>query len=330
MRRFLWLPILAVAGCGGTNTTDGAQPYNRSAGSYNETPIAPGVSGFAKEIASVNAVINATEVKDAKEVNRVVGAMKRLPIPPKRLFLLGVDAKSAEWWKKPLEDAKIAPIPVVGASAEGWDKVIKSLGVSKLMSTGPKNTGVNPEGLKADQTALCASMAADGVRFVVVNTDTPLKGDKPGQIPPIWLKSNLENAKENSVVVLGWRAFAPLGEKDPTPALETEEPTALLGKSTKVRAWVSSSASAPLAKRLLEKGPIQLAVGGGIGEDKLPFVGLIEVKKSGAINARMVKLVETGLATSSLEASLWEPAPPTPTKGKPADGPTKPKGESKL
>jgi hypothetical protein len=319
MRRFLWLPTVVLApiilpGCGGTNTNDGAQAYNRS-GSYAETPIAPGVSGYANEILAVSAFINAAEVKEAAGVTRVVAGLKKLPIIPKRVFLLGATATNADWWKKPLEDAKISVVPVVGTTAEGWDKVVKTLGVGKLLSNGPKDGGVNAEGLKATQASLSSQFVAEGIRFVVVNTDTPLKADKPGSVPALWLKGAVEAAKENTVVV-GWRSLTALGEKDETPVIA--DPGAL-GKATKVVAWVSSSAVAPLAKKVLDKGPVSLAVGGGIGEDKLPHVGLIEVKKDGTLTARVAKLSDTSLATTVLEASLWAPAPKVaPPAAKPA------------
>ncbi len=304
MRRFLWLPIVALAGCGGTNTNDGAQAYNRS-NSYAETPIAPGVSGYANEILAVSAFVNAAEQKDQAGVNRVITGLKKLPIIPKRVFLLGATATNAEWWKKPLEDAKISVVPVVGTTSEGWEKVVKTLGVSKLLSNGPKDGGVNADGIASDQTKLSSQFVAEGIRFVLINTDTPLKAEKPGSVPSLWLKGAVESAKENTVVV-GWRSLTALGEKDETPVIA--EPGAL-GKATKVVAWVSSSAMAPSAKKLTDKGPVSLAVGGGIGEDKLPHVGLIEVKKDGTLTARVAKLSDTSLATTVLEASLWAPAP---------------------
>lgn len=309
MRRFCWLPILVLAGCGGTNTNDGAQAYNRS-GSYAETPIAPGVSGYANEILAVSAVVNAAEQKDQAAVNRVVAGLKKLPILPKRVFLLGTTAANVEWWKKRLEDAKISAVPVVGTTTEGWDKVVKTLGVAKLLSNGPKDGGVNADGLKTDQANLSSQFLAEGLRFVVVNTDTPLKAEKPGSVPSLWLKGAVEAAKENTVVI-GWRSLSPLGEKDETPVVA--DPGAL-GKATKVVAWVSSSASAPLAKKLTERGPVSLAVGGGVGEDKLPHIGLIEVKKDGTLSARIAKLSDTSLATTVLEASLWAPTPKAASK----------------
>lgn len=313
MRRFVWLPVVALVGCGGTNTTDGAQAYNRS-GSYAETPIAPGVSGYANEILVVNAFVNASEIKDANGVGRVVAGLKKLPIVPKRVFLLGATASNAEWWKKPLEDAKISVVPVVGSNAEGWDKVVKTLGSTKLLSNGPKDGGVNADGLKAPQTSLSSQFVAEGIRFVIVNTDTPLKTEKPGAVPGLWLKGAVEASKENTIVV-GWRSLTALGEKDETPVIAN---SGALGKATKVVAWVSSSAVAPLAKKVLEKGPVSLAVGGGIGEDKLPHVGLIEVKKDGTLTARVAKLSDTSLATTVLEASLWAPAAKSTPVAKPS------------
>jgi hypothetical protein len=321
MRRLHWLPTAVLApiilsGCGGTNTTDGAQAYNRSS-TYAETPIAPGVSGYANEILAVSAFVNAAEIKEASGVSRVVAGLKRLPIIPKRVFLLGATATNAEWWKKPLEDAKISVVPVVGTSAEGWDKVVKNLGVAKILSNGPKDGGVNPDGLKATQASLSSQFVAEGVRFVIVNTDTPLKTDKPGSLPGLWLKGAVEAAKENTVVV-GWRSLAALGEKDDTPVVAD---SGALGKATKVVAWVSSSAVAPLAKKVVDNGPISLAVGGGIGQDKLPHVGLLEIKKDGTLTARVAKLSDTSLPTTVLEAALWSPAPKATT---PAAKPAQP------
>jgi hypothetical protein len=100
--------------------------------------------------------------------------------------------------------------------------------------------------------------------------------------------------------------------------------------------FISASSKSPALSRPDEKSPYQMAVGGAIGEDRLPYIGVIEVRKNGAIYSRIEKLDVTKPAMPSLEATIWEPAgsikvdpktakdaqtPVAPTKDAPKDPP---------
>jgi hypothetical protein len=304
------LAMALVWGCGGTNTTDGVGAYNRGPGQYDQAPTStlPGAPG-AGEILAVNAFLNVSDVADAKIAGTVVEGLKKLPTPPKRVFLLGATPTSTEWFVKPLSVAKITAIPVVGPKTEGWDKVLKAYGAGKFYGNGPNGGGPNADTLTNDQSKFTSTFAFEGVRFISLNTDSPVKGSTGGAVPKLWLQSKLNEVKEKNVFLLGWRAFRPLGNEDKTPVVTTND---LIGKSSKVRGFISSSVATPNLSRPDEKSLYQLAVGGGLGEDKMPTVGVLEVRKNGAISARLVKLEITKPAKNLLEASLFDPAPAAP------------------
>lgn len=323
MRRLSWLSLLLLAGCGGTTTTDGVSQYNRAPGSdYSPTSSMMGAPS-ANEIVAVDAFLNAEEIKDVKQAGLAVDGLKKLSVPPKRVFLIGVTPTSAEWFKKPLSDAKISAVPVPGKDLKDWSKVLKTLGADKLYNNGPKASGPNADLLASDQTKFSSTAVYDGVRFFFLNTDTPLKTPKAGSIPRLWFLERQNEMKENSAVVVGYRSTVSLGEEDPTPVIST---TDYLAKNSKIRAFVSASAKAPALSRADEKTAFHMAVGGAIGEDKLPNVGVIEVRKNGALYSKIVKLDNTKApAAAKLEAALFEPAGMTKPDTRKVDtsGPTK-------
>ncbi len=301
-----WLSLVLLAGCGGTNTTDGMSQYNRGQGQDTVSPISSGQNApAANEVAAIDAFLNATEIKDAKQASLTVDGLKKLSVPPKRIFLIGATANTAEWFKKPLADAKITPIPVPGPDVKDWAKVLKTLSSDKLYSNGPSLAGPNADLLIADQSKLTSTAVYDGVRFFFLNTDTPIKGDKPGSIARLWFLARQSEMKESSAVVVGYRSVRPLGTDDPTPVISTAD---ILAKSSKIKVFVSASAKSPSLSRPDSKSAYHMAVGGAIGEDHLPFVGVIEVRKNGAIYSRITKLDVTKAPAASLEATIWEPA----------------------
>jgi hypothetical protein len=321
-----WLSLVLLAGCGGTNTTDGMSQYNRNGGQDTISPIsanqnAPG----ANEVLAVDAFLNSTEIKDAKQASLVVDGLKKLTIPPKRVFLIGATLNTAEWFKKPLSDAKINPVPIPGPDVKDWAKVLKTLGSEKLYSNGPKMAGPNIEGVTSDQSKLNSTAIYDGVRFFFLNTDTPLKTPKAGSIAKLWFLDRQAEMKENSGVVVGYRSVRSLGTEDTTPVITS---TDILAKNSKIKVFVSASAKAPALARPEGGNPYHMAVGGAMGEDKMPFIGVIEVRKNGAIYSRIEKLDVTKPGIPSLEATLWEPASaikvdPKQTKDAQTPGPSK-------
>jgi hypothetical protein len=301
-----WLSLVLLAGCGGTNTTDGMSQYNRSGSQDTISPTSSNSNApAANEVLAVDAFINATEVKDAKQAGMTVEGLKKLTVPPRRIFLIGATANTADWFKKPLADAKITPIPIPGPDVKDWSKVLKTLGSDKLYSGGPSLSGPNPDMLTVDQKNLNSTAVYDGVRFFFLNTDVPLKIPKPGSVARLWFLAKQGDMKENSGVVVGYRSLRSLGTDDTTPVISTAD---LLTKNSKIKVFVSSSAKAPSLSRPDSSSPYHMAVGGAIGEDKMPFVGVIEVRKNGAIYSRIEKLDTKKPAMPSLEATLWEPA----------------------
>lgn len=306
MRRMSWLSLVLLAGCGGTNTTDGMSQYNRSNGQDTLYPTSSNLNApSANEILAVDAILNATEIKDAKQAALTVDGLKKLTVPPKRIFLIGATLNTAEWFKKPLADAKITPVPVPGPDVKDWSKVIKALGSDKLYGNGPKLGGANVEGITSDQSKLSSTAVYDGVRFFFLNTDTPLKTPKPGSIARFWFLAKQAEMKENSGVVIGYRSIRTLGTEDDTPVISTSD---ILAKNSKIKVFVSASSKAPALARPEGGNPYHMAVGGAIGEDRMPFVGVLEIRKNGAIYSRIEKLDLTKPAMPSLEATLWEPA----------------------
>ena len=323
MRRLIWLSPLLLAGCGGTNTSDGMSQYNRAPGSDMSPTSAMNGAPAANEVVAVDAFLNIADIKDAKQASLAVDGMKKLSVPPKRVFLIGATPASADWFKKPLNDAKITPIPVPGPDIKDWTKVLKTLGADKIYSNGPNNGGANADLLAADQTKFSSTAVYDGVRFFFLNTDTPLQSAKAGAIPKMWFTNRQNEMKETSAVVVGFRSVRALGAEDPTPVIST---TDFIAKNSKIKVFVSSSAKSPALSRPDEKSAFHMAVGGAVGEDNLPHVGLIEVRKNGAIYSKIMKLDVTKPATPKLEATLFEPTGPLKLDGKKdamTAGPTK-------
>ena len=306
MRRFSWLSLVLLAGCGGTNTTDGLSQYNRGQGQDSLYPTsATQNAALANELLAVDAFLNASEIKDAKQASMTVDGLKKLPVPPKRVFLIGATVSTADWFKKPLSDAKITPIPVPGPDTKDWSKVLKTLGADKLYGNGPTMAGPNVDALASDQSKLNSTAVYDGIRFIFLNTDTPLKAEKPGSVARFWFLARQNEMKENSAVVVGYRSIRSLGTEDPTPVIST---TDILAKNSKIKVFVSTSAKSPSLSRPDQKSAYHLAVGGAMGEDRMPHVGVIEVRKNGAIYSRITRLDLTKPPVPALEATIWEPA----------------------
>jgi hypothetical protein len=315
---------MMLAGCGGTNTTDGANAYNRAPGQNDGSPTSlDRGSASANEILAVSAVINAEEVQDAKQITATVDALKKLSVPPKRVFLLGLNATNAALWRKLLATINVNPVPIIGPKSGDWKKVLKAIGAEKLYGNGPILGGPNVEGVTVDQSSETSVMVFEGIRFFAVNTDTPLKKEPKGNLPRLWLSSRIAQMKEPSAVVIGWRGLRSLGEGDETPVLGEANPELLFGKTNKVQLFVSSAAKAPLLARPDDKSIYQMSVGGAIGDDKLPKVGIIEVRKNKSINARIMNLSATAAPTNLLEAIVWDPSPSKaiakPVEGKSAE-----------
>lgn len=303
MRQYYWLSLFLLAGCGGTNTNDVTSPYNRAGGV--DSPISPMAgSPAANEIVAVDAILNAEDLKDAKQASLAVDGLKKLSVPPKRVFIIAPTATQAEWLKKPLGDAKIPAIPVPGPDTKDWAKTLKTLGADKIYSNGPKVAGPNADLLASDQTKFSSTAVYDGIRFFFLNTDTPMKAAKPGSIPRLWFLARQSEMKENSAVVIGYRAMQSLGKDDTTPVVST---TDYLAKAPKIKLYVSSSSKSPNLARPEGNPNYFMAVGGAVGEDKLPHIGLIEVRKNGAIYSKILKLDVTKAPTPKSEATLFEP-----------------------
>ena len=142
-----------------------------------------------------------------------------------------------------------------------------------------------------------------------------MKGDKPGSIARLWFLARQTEMKENSAVVVGYRSVRSLGTDDPTPVIATAD---ILTKNSKVKVFVSTSSKSPSLSRPDQKSAYHMAIGGAIGEDRLPFVGVIEVRKNGAIFSRITKLDVTKQPVASLEATIWEPTGATKVDSKTA------------
>ena len=301
-----WLSLVLLAGCGGTNTTDGmASQYNRGTGQDVVSPTSANANApAANEVVAVDAFLNATEIKDAKQASLAVDGLKKLTVPPKRIFLIGATPDTATWFKKPLSDAKITPIPIPGPDVKDWAKVLKTLSSEKLYSNGPNFGGPNPDMVPSDQSKLNSTAVYDGVRFFFLNTDTPVKTPKAGSIARLWFLSKQTEMKEPSAVVVGFRSVRALGTEDPTPVISS---TDILAKGSKVKVFVSSATKAPALSRPDDKSAYHMAVGGAMSEDKLPYIGVIEVRKNGALYSRIEKLDVTKPSMPSLEAAVFEP-----------------------
>ncbi len=267
------------------------------------TSVSPNAPA-ANEVVAVDAVLNGDDIKDAKQASLVVDGLKKLSVPPKRVFVLAATPSLADWLKKPLGDAKISAVPVPGPNVKDWDKVLKTFGADKIYNNGPKTGIPNADLLTADQTKLSSTTVYDGVRFFLVNTETPVKDAKAGSIPRMWLLGKQADMKENTAVMIGYRAAKPLGKEDPTPTISTES---YLAKGSKIKLFVSASAKTPILSRPDEGSNYQLAIGGAVGDDHLPHIGLIEVRKNGAIYSKILKLDVTKPPTAKLEATIFEP-----------------------
>jgi hypothetical protein len=299
-----WLSLILLAGCGGTNTTDGMSPYNRGTGMDQAPTSSMNGAPSANDLVAVDAFLNVEDIKDAKQATLAVDGLKKLSVPPKRIFLIAPTATSAEWFKKPLAEAKITPLPIPGPDVKDWSKVLKTLSSDKVYSNGPSNGGPNADMLAADQSKFTSTAVYDGVRFFFLNTDTPLKTPKAGSIPRLWFMAKQNEMKENSAVVIGYRSIRSLGTEDTTPVISTND---IIAKNSKIKVFVSASSKSPSLSRPDEKSIYHMAVGGAVGDDHLPHIGLIEVRKNGALTSKIVKLDVTKPGTASLTANLFEP-----------------------
>lgn len=314
MSKWCWIvPMGLVIGCGGTTTNDGSSAYNRGPGSgpsASPTGINPS-SPTQGEIQSVFAVLNGKELGDAKKCATVIDSLKRLPVAPKNVFILGASVQNGEDLRKPLKEAKISAIPIPLDKVEDWKKVLSSFGKEKLYGNGPSDALPNADQLTTDQSKLTSHFAIDGVRFVALNANAPIKGvDKPGA-PRLWLTTRLGEFKETNVILLSWNPIRSLGDGDETPAISTPD---LFGKSEKVRLAISSALKAPVLNAAEDSKTHVLAIGGGLGEDKMPHAGLIEVRKGGAMSAKVVKLEIQKPAKELVTATIWDPSQKATTK----------------
>jgi hypothetical protein len=308
MRKIGWtlVPVILLAGCGGTNTTDGTAPFNRANGAVdpNATPlVAPG-----QEILGTYVIVSAPTIADTKQATAWVDRIKKLQTPPKKIFMFGANSGLASKLKKPLDDAKIGVIPVPDAKlGEDWLKTVKAFGAERFFGNGPIQKEPNLDLLTSDQSKWSSVFALDGVKFVLLNTDTPTKQSKAGEIPRLWLIGKLKDAK--SIVVLGAK---PLRGSDGGDSITTADPFA----KAPVRLYAFSG-GAPTIERPDEKSIFQMSIPTPDGVDKPLLVGVVEIKKSGALLSRIVQLNNDLTAKNIQELTIFQPA--TKIAAKPAD-----------
>lgn len=292
------MPALLLVGCGGTNTTDGTAPFNRANGSVdpNATPLAaPG-----QEILGTYALVSAPVIADSKQATAWVDKIKKLQTPPKKIFMYGANSALATKLKKPLDEAKIGVIPVPDIKlGDDWSKTVKAFGADKFFGNGPTEKEPNIDLLTSDQSKWSSIFNLDGVRFVLLNTDTPTKANKNGEVPRLWMISKLKDAK--NIVVLGAK---PLRAPEGQSGISTNDPFA----KSPVRLYAFAGGS-PTVERPDEKSIYQMSVPASEGLDKPLIIGMIEIRKSGAIQSRIVQLNNDLTAKNIQELTLFEPAP---------------------
>jgi len=320
----LTLPValgFVAVGCGGTTTNDGMSSMNRSGGMMD--PGGMPLANAGQEIVGTYAMVAAPSLTDAKQAVAWVDRLKKLTTPPKKLFIFGLNSATALKLKKPLDEAKFGAIPVPDARlGDDWWKSVVAVGAEKFFGNGPTLKEPNVDLITADQSKWNSTFTLDGVKFVLLNTDTPVKSEKGGEIPKLWLQGKLDAGKSNSgkeqnTVVLGARK---LWSTEPTPdttvekgfgekgigserLVATAEP---FGKSNSVRLY-ATSALLPSLERPTENSVYQMVVPGGFAEDKPLIVGVLELRKSGSLNSKMVQIESNFTSKSLIEALVYDP-----------------------
>lgn len=301
-----------LAGCGGTNPTDGTTAYNRGT-SQPGAPI-PGDSKNAlaapNELKGSVGLIHAPA--DVKEVEPWVARLKRMESVPKRFFVMGLTPEIATKLAPIARDLpfEFLPVPTGTEKLTDWNTILGKLNRSKAYTGGPSVEKPNLDGLKESQATRTVAFTFEGERFLVVNTDTEAAENL--QVPLRWLIAQLDKAEKEGVkdvFVIGRRAFPkPADESASAPdeaakakSLETlfTDATAKrfgaeLVRHGKVRAYVSFEVS-PLStgSRLDGKGPFVASVGKG-------SLGFVEFMKNGTVRYRP-------WAPAAVEGRGWAP-----------------------
>lgn len=347
MKSLSWtLPValgFVAVGCGGTTTNDGMSSMNRSGGMMD--PGGMPLANSGQEIVGTYAMVAAPSLTDAKQAVAWVDRLKKLTTPPKKLFIFGLNSATALKLKKPLDEAKMSVIPVPDARlGDDWWKSVVAVGAEKFFGNGPTLKEPNVDLITADQSKWNSTFTLDGVKFVLLNTDTPVKSEKGGEIPKLWLQGKLDSGKSNAskeqnTVVLGARKLwatetlgrdgasgeAAAGVKvidgvkvtdgkvgEVTAGSKAGEGERLVmtadpfGKSQSVRLYATSS-EVPSLERPDEKSVYQMVVPSGFAEDKPLIVGLLELRKSGSMTSRMVQIESNFTSKSLIEALVYDP-----------------------
>ncbi len=303
------MALALIAGCGGTNPTDGSTPYNRGT-SQPGAPI-PGDSKNAlaapNELKGSVGLIHAPT--DVKEVEPWVARLKRMESVPKRFFVMGLTPEIATKLAPIARDLPFEFLPVPSGSEKlaDWNTILGKLNRTKAYSGGPSTEKPNLDGLKESHATRTVAFTFEGERFLVVNTDTEAAENL--QVPLRWMIAQLDKAEKEGVkdvFVIGRRAF-PKAKEEASPEETTEKHNeSVFGDATakrfgaelirhgKVRAYVSFEAS-PLASgsRLEGKGPFVASVGKG-------SLGFVEFMKNGTVRYRP-------WAPAAVEGRGWEP-----------------------
>ncbi|HLO99196.1 MAG TPA: hypothetical protein VK171_11425 [Fimbriimonas sp.] len=317
MRRYGWIGLVLLAGCGGTTTNDGFSPYNRGAG--QDGIPGPSITGQnPTEVVATHAYLNITGIKDPKVIANICEALKKQKDAPKRVFLLGASSATAKDWKKGMDAIKVPVVPVFGTDVADWSKTLKAYGSDKLFSNGPTISGPNPESLTADQKNFSSTAIFDSIRYYFVNADTPTTAKKEGTVPRLWFLAKQKDSKEANGVVLSNRLLQIQGKDDRSQLVTSEN---LWEKKTNVRLWAGISASAVSLERPKDTLAYQMGVSDLIGEDKMPFVGLVQLRKNGSLTSKVVKLSLTAPSTPLFDLVVYDPTPIQAATG--AAGPSK-------
>lgn len=322
--------LLFAVGCGGTNTTDGTAPYNRSGNGMDPSGLNP--SSSPQELAAVYGMVQLpalpTSESDAKAtVDQWVTLYKKLTSPPRKVFAFGLSSSNVNSWVKALSEIKVDLIPVPqGQSKADWDKILKVSKSEKFFGNGPSTAEPNLDRVLTDQKKLSSTFSLDGVRFVVWNTQTPLaKAGGAGEnvedrreVPRLWLGSRLKDTKEKSIVILGQDpAYAQTGLKQ----ISTNDPFL---KNPNIRLYFSPGAEASISRP--EGETVYQVV---LPSSSPSFrIGLLEIRKNQAVQARLVEIKPDLTSQSLTEVVVFEPTNSLiSTKPKTE---AKPKNESKT
>ena len=306
------MSLAFLAGCGGTNPTDGTTAYNRGT-SQPGAPI-PGDSKNAlaapNELKGSVGLVHAPS--DVKEVEPWVARLKRMESTPKRFFVMGLTPEVATKLAPIARDLpfEFLPVPTGTEKLTDWNTILGKLNRSKAYTGGPSVEKPNLDGLKESHATRTVAFTFEGERFLVVNTDTEAAENL--QVPLRWLIAQLDKAEKEGVkdvFVIGRRAFPKPAEESsaaPDEATEAKSLETLFTDATakrfgaelirhgKVRAYVSFEAS-PLStgSRLDGKGPFVASVGKG-------SLGFVEFMKNGTVRYRP-------WAPAAVEGRGWEP-----------------------